>query len=175
MTDFRVGNLNPVCLLKGLLKDKGALDYSTVSITTLRNRIAELDDLEDVIINEMQVLEELFKEVVDLSDLVLRYQAKRKSPTKAYSAVGHSLKWRFRTEGNRVGDYAVITGEIADLISRLPIRYQEIIVDFDARKNYLNYLVDSTSREYEVCTRYLDDFMAVESALAMAGCAVSIE
>lgn len=177
MTDFRIGSLNPVCLFKGLLKDKGALDYSAVSITALRNRIAELDDIEQMVIDEMQVLEDLFKELIDLPDLDMRYLKKRSTSSVAagYRSVKHFVVWKFRSDGNRVGDILVINDSFADFISKLPGRYQEVLVDFDNRKSYLNYLATSVMKERDTCVLYLDDYLNAETALAAAGCIATVD
>ena len=177
MSDFRLDSLNPIYLLKGLLKDKGARDYSPVSITDLRVRIAELDDIEDSLIDEMRKLEELFGEMVDDRILILKFIANETNLHVGVNSTGmrYSIYWRFKEEGNRASDVFDMSDAIAGYVARLPIRHQRMVVDFEHRRMHLNYLMQALQKDRTICAEYLRGYMQAEIAFSKAGCACSIE
>lgn len=148
---------SPSILLKGLLRDKGGVDYSTLSMSALRKRLDELEMLEEKILNEMKLIVNTVEELFEPPRLI-------GLPLKNKTHM--NLTWRISVDGNRRAEVTYLfsnnNNACTRALSLLSNRMIQVLFDLDNRKRYLDNAFLLLKQEIKIYTKYIEDSMRSE-------------
>ncbi len=155
-------------LLKGLLKDKGGVEYLTPSVSTLRNRINDLEKISQKIVDEMKLAEKLFLELIEEPrPCKLRVIKLRNNMKTSFISHRYSLVWRIALNGMRTSDAPLFSTDESSikLLEQLSPRIINIVADFEKRRVFLNNSLSLTNRELLVNVKHLEELLVVDNVL----------
>lgn len=155
-------------LLKGLLKDKGGIDYSVISITALRRRISELEDIEVQLVEEMVNAKDLFDELIETPRAFKLHISNVRKVTDGMAYYSKVLSWRVALDGKRRSDTSLFNIDSENsikLLSQLPDRLLKVVADFEKRRVYLNRSLMLVKRDLGINIKLLDEILNVEDVV----------
>lgn len=148
---------SPSILFKRLLRDKGGVDYSTLSDSALRKRLDELEILEDTILREMKLLVSTVEDLIEPPRLI---SLTLKNRTKV------NLRWRISVDGNRRVEVTCLFSNESNAcvraLSLLPDRLVKVLFDLDNKKRYLDNAFLLVKQEVKIYRKYIEENMQSE-------------